>query len=126
MSGARQTIFFAALALAGFTGAAWADYFLHGYYTPATGKVGQYFTSDAAFGVDDMPGQCVVVWDDIAIAGTLPPGLDIANSFSSVIAGTPTRPGDFAATVTFHNLGCSAIPGGRADRSIKVNFHITP
>jgi hypothetical protein len=126
MAEARPTIFFAMLALAGFTAAARADNFLHGYYTPANGKVGQYFTSDAAFGVDDMPGQCVVEWDNIAITGTLPPGVDISNSFSSAIAGTPTQAGDFAATVTFHNLGCSAIPAGRADRSIKVNFHITP
>jgi hypothetical protein len=126
MSAMRHTIFTAAAALVLFTTAARADFFLHGYYTPSTGKVGQYIDSDAAFAVDDMPGQCAVVWDGIAITGTLPPGLDISNSFSSAIAGTPTQAGDYAATVTFHNLGCSAIPTDRADRVIKVTFHITP
>ncbi len=126
MSARCHQLLFAALVLASSVGAAQADYFLHGYYTPSTGKVGQYIDSDAAFAVDDMPGQCAVVWDDIAITGILPPGLDISNSFSSAIAGTPTQAGDYAATVTFHNLGCSAIPKARADRVIKVTFHITP
>ena len=132
MPGSRQTIIFAALALvfsaaaAGLTLPVWAaDYFLHGYYTPAAGRVGQYLSSDAAFGIADMPDQCAVDWKDIVITGTLPPGLDIANSFSSVIAGTPTQAGDYASTVTFRALGCAATPTGRVDRSIKVNFHIT-
>jgi hypothetical protein len=56
----------------------------------------------------------------------LPPGMDIANSFSSVISGTPTMAGDFMATITFHELGCSALAIAHADRTIKVNFHITP
>jgi hypothetical protein len=123
----RQKILFVALALGLSTGAAQAaDYFLHGYYKPTTGKVGQHLSSDAAFGISDMPDQCAVEWKDVVITGTLPPGLDISNSFSSVIAGTPTQAGDWAVTVTLHSLGCSAIPAGQADRSIKVNFHITP
>jgi hypothetical protein len=126
MSATRHRILFAALGLICLTGAARVDYFLHGYYTPTAGKVGQHMTSDAAFGVADMPDQCAVEWKDIVIAGTLPPGMDIANSFSSVISGTPTTAGDFSATVTFHGLGCSAPPLAPADRVIQVIFHITP
>jgi hypothetical protein len=127
MTAPGRRLLFAALALAASAGGARAaDYFLHGYYTPTTGKVGQHLASDAAFGISDMPDQCAVEWKDIVIAGTLPPGLDISNSFSSVIAGTPTEAGDWAVTVTFHQLGCSAIPAGRVDRAIKVNYHITP
>jgi hypothetical protein len=126
MSGARHKFLLAALALVLFGGGARADYFLHGYYTPTAGKVGQHLVSDAAFGIADMPDQCAVEWKDIAITGVLPPGMDIANSFSSVISGTPTKAGDFAATVTFHELGCSALPAAAVDRAIKVNFHITP
>jgi hypothetical protein len=122
----RQKFLFAALALALGTGAARADYFLHGYYKPTTGKVGQPLASDAAFAVTDTPDQCAVEWRDIAITGTLPPGLDISNSSSSVIAGTPTEAGDWAVTVTFHELGCSANPAAHVDRAIKVNYHITP
>jgi hypothetical protein len=124
MAAKRTAVLFAALLSAGPAEA--ADYFLHGYYTPTTGKVGQHLASDAAFGIGDVPDQCVVDWKDIAISGVLPPGLDIANSFSSVITGTPTEAGDWAVTVTFHDLACSTLPAAAADRSIKVNFHITP
>ncbi|HWY61570.1 MAG TPA: hypothetical protein VNW15_06690 [Rhizomicrobium sp.] len=126
MSIRGRSFLFAALALAASAGIARADYFLNGYYTPTTGKVGQHLESDAAFGVTDTPDQCAVDWKDIVITGTLPPGLDISNSFSSVIAGTPTQAGDWAVTVTFHDLGCSAIPTGRVDRAIRVKYHITP
>jgi hypothetical protein len=127
MYGTSARIFLSLLALTLCAGPVCAaDYFLHCYYTPTAGKVGQALSSDASFGIGDMPDQCVVVWKDVAIDGKLPPGLDISNSFSSVIAGTPTDAGDYAVTVTFHALGCSANSAGRADRALKVNFHITP
>jgi hypothetical protein len=126
MSVTCRRFLFAALALAICVGPARADYFLQGYYTPTAGKVGQHLASDAAFGIADVPDQCAVEWKDIVVTGALPPGLDISNSFSSVIAGTPTEAGDWAVTVTFHGLGCSALPASRVDRAIRVNFHITP
>jgi hypothetical protein len=102
------------------------DYFLHGYYVPASGRVGQFFHADAAFGVDDMPGNCVPEFSDMVISGALPPGLDVANSTSSVIAGTPKQAGNWPVLVTFHALGCSYDIKDRVDRSIKVVFHIAP
>ena len=103
-----------------------ADYFLHGQYTPTEGKVGQYLLSDAAFGVDDVPDSCVPVWRAVNVSGALPPGMDVSNSFSTAIAGTPTRSGDWQATITIRDLGCTMGKTPRADRTIKVTFHIAP
>jgi hypothetical protein len=102
------------------------DYFLHGYYTPASGQVGQPFHADAAFEVDDMPGNCIAEWKDMIISGVLPPGLVVANSTSSVIAGTPTIAGNWPVRVTFHALGCTYDTKDRVDRAIEVVFHIAP
>jgi hypothetical protein len=102
------------------------DYFLNGYYMPASGRVGQSFHADAAFGVDDMPGNCIPEFKDMVISGVLPPGLDVADSTSSVIAGTPIVAGNWPVTVTFHALGCSYDTKNHVDRSIKVVFHIAP
>ncbi len=106
--------------------AAHADYFMYGRYIPMEGKVGQALMSDATFSVEDMPERCVPEWKSISIAGVLPPGLDIANSFSSAIGGTPTTAGDWPVVVTIHQLGCSVGDAGHFDRAIKVNFHIAP
>ena len=107
-------------------GAARADYFLHGYYTPTEGRVGQYLVSDAAFSVNDMPDSCVPDWRAVNISGALPPGMDVSNSFSTTIAGTPTLPGDWQAAITIRDLGCTVGQAPRADRTIKVSFHISP
>jgi len=102
------------------------DYFLHGYYAPASGQVGQPFHADAAFEAEDMPGNCVAEWKDIVISGVLPPGLNVASSTSSVIAGTPTVAGSWPVIITFHALGCTYDIRDRVDRAIKVVFHIAP
>jgi len=102
------------------------DYFLHGYYTPVSGQVGQPFHADITFGADDMPGNCVADWKDMVVSGDLPPGLDAAGAGSSVIAGTPTMAGSWPVTVTFHALGCTYDTKDRVDRAIKVVFSITP
>jgi hypothetical protein len=102
------------------------DYFLHGYYTPASGQVGQPFHSDVTFEADDMPGNCVAEWTDIVISGVLPPGLDVTSPTSSVIAGTPTIAGNWPVIVTFQALGCTYDTKDRVDRAIKAVFHIAP
>ena len=102
------------------------DYFRNGYYAPSSGRVGQSFQADAAFGVDDMPGNCVPEFNDMVISGVLPPGLDVANSTSSIIAGKPKLAGNWPVIVTFHALGCTYDTKDRVDRSIKVVFHIAP
>jgi hypothetical protein len=129
----RHRAFFAALALAAFAAAqiscraeSQADYFRFGHYMPVSGRVGQPFSADAGFGVDDMPGNCVMEFHDMVISGVLPPGLDVANSTSSRIAGTPTAAGSWPVTVTFHGLGCTYDAKDRVDRAIKVVFHIAP
>ena len=100
------------------------DYFLHGRYTPTSGQVGQPFYADATFEVDDMPGNCVAEWKDIVISGVLPPGLDVASSNSSAIAGTPTIAGDWPVIINFHALGCTYNTKDGVDRAIKAVFHI--
>jgi hypothetical protein len=129
----RHKALFAALALlaaaaapADSLGDPHPDYFLNGYYTPASGRVGQSFHADAAFSVDDMPRNCVLEFNDMVISGVLPPGLDAANSTSSVIAGTPKMAGNWPVIITFHALACSYNTKDRVDRSIKVVFHIAP
>jgi hypothetical protein len=102
------------------------NYFLHGYYTPASGRVGQPIHSDVTFGVDDMPTNCIAEWKDIDISGVLPPGLHIASSTSSVITGTPTIAGNWPVIITFHSLGCTYDTKDSVDRAIKVDFHIAP
>ena len=139
------------LSLAGFIGLAGAraDYFVGGYYTPVTGKVGQFLISDAAFAVGDVPAACVVAWKDISVSGSLPPGLsppgaditlvaatkdengiplssaEVPDIAASAFSGTPSKAGDWPVTVTFHDLSCSGAQSF-GDRAIKVNFHISP
>ena len=126
-----------------------ADFFRAGYYAPASGKVGLALVSDASFDVGDMPAGCVVQWKTISTAGELPPGIsppgadvtfvapskdengtpyskaEVPDVSASAFSGTPRKAGDWPVTVTFHAISCS---GGQAygDRSIKVNFHISP
>ena len=102
------------------------DYFLHGYYMPASGQVGQPFQADVAFGADDMPGNCVAEWKDMVISGVLPPGLDVVSSTSSVIAGTPMIAGNWPVIITFRALGCTYDTKDGVDRAIKVVFNIAP
>ena len=130
MAMTRHRALFAALALLANAGVCLGDpnpdYFLHGYYVPVSGRVGQSFHADAAFGVDDMPGSCVAKWKDMIISGVLPPGLAVANPASSIIAGTPSVAGTWPVIITFHALGCFNDSNYRVDRAIKVVFHIAP
>jgi hypothetical protein len=106
-------------------GAARADFFVHGYYTPTEGRVGHYLESDASFGVEDMPDPCAPVWDGISVEGALPPGMKVVSGDSSSIAGTPAVAGDYPVVVTLHGLGC-AVGGAAVQRTIKVEFRINP
>jgi hypothetical protein len=140
----------AILALLLSTTAAQADYFASGYYTPFRGKVGEKLVSDAAFAVSDMPPACgSIEWKTISVDGAVPPGLlppganatfvalekdangipiskaEVPDIAASAFAGTPSKPGDWALTVTFHGLSCSS-GQNYGDRVIKVNFHIEP
>jgi hypothetical protein len=102
------------------------EYFQRGYYTPASGRVGQPFHADVTFEVDDMPANCIAQWNEMEISGPLPPGLDAAGATSSVIAGTPLTAGTWPVTVTFHALGCTYDPSHVVDRAIAVVFRIAP
>jgi hypothetical protein len=106
-------------------GAARADFFVHGYYTPTEGRVGHYLESDASFDVNDMPDPCAPVWDRISVEGALPPGMEVASADSSSITGTPAAAGNFPVVVTFHGLGCS-VGSNAVERTIRVEFHINP
>jgi hypothetical protein len=119
----RHGTLFAAFALLAAPAQAAPDYFLHGYYTPVSGQVGQPLHADVSFGVDDMPANCVAVWKQMVIAGDLPPGLNIADR-SSVIEGIPVTAGNFPVTVAFHGLGCTYDPNTGVDRTIRAVFHI--
>jgi hypothetical protein len=141
---------FTALAFLAATAAARADFFVGGYYTPVTGKVGQELISDANYSIDDMPPSCVVTWKDISVAGDLPPGLsppgtnvtlvasvkderngipisaaEMPEIAASAFSGTPRQAGDWPVTVTIHDMACSG-KQSYGDRTIKVNFHIAP
>jgi hypothetical protein len=126
--------------------AAQADFFVRGYYSPVSGTVGRLLVSDASFGVDDMPAQCLPAWDSISVTGALPPGISppgadvtdvtpektpdgipvfhasVPDVAASAFSGTPRKAGDFPVAVTFHGLSCAGQKFG--DRTIKVNFHI--
>jgi hypothetical protein len=129
--------------------AARADFFGSGYYTPINGQVGRELISDAAFNVGDIPAGCVVVWKTISVSGALPPGLsppganvtlvaqtrdtngiplpnaEVPDIAASAFSGTPSKAGDWPVTVVFHDMACSGAQS-YGDRSIKVNFHISP
>ncbi len=145
----RGTVLTVFAVLAVSTPGARADYFGSGYYTPVNGQVGRELISDAAFNVGDIPAACVVVWKTISVSGALPPGLsppganvtlvaqtrdendiplphaEVPDIAASAFSGTPSKAGDWPVIVVFHDLACSGAQT-YGDRTIKVNFHISP